>query len=480
VSSISIEDASGAEDMGQLLDSVEALKPLRRGDVIEGIVMRSDHEGILLNIGHKSEGLVPPREMRTLEGESAEQLKIGDEVICFVVSGESGEGTAILSIDRAVGEIGWKTLEKAITSGVLVDGKILGFNRGGAIVEAEEVVGFVPMSQLVTVSRSNVLAAREASDAAESGDTESVDGDGGKSEESPDIGKVLHLKVLEVNRSRNRAILSERQAVHEEREVRKVQLIKELSEGEVRKGKVTGISSFGAFVDLGGADGLIHISELSWSTVSSPSQVLKIGDEIDVYVLRVDAEKKKIALSLKRLQQEPWETINERHEVGDLVDATITKLTDFGAFARVDDSVEGLIHISELTSRMIKHPREVVGEGDAVRLKILRIEPERRRLGLSLRQAEEEGEEPDPGQLGLSLRQAEEELEEPERGRLGLSLRQAEEELEEPERGRLGLSLRQAEEELAQAELEEAEAVEEEEVEEEQAESEEEQAEAKA
>ena len=409
--------------------------------------MRSDHEGVLLNIGHKSEGLVPPREMRTLEGESAEQLKIGDEVICFVVNGESGEGTAILSIDRAVGEIGWKTLEKAITSGELVDGKILGFNRGGAIVEAEGVAGFVPMSQLVTVSRSNVLAARESSDAAESGDKESVDGDGGKPEESPDIGKVLHLKVLEVNRSRNRAIMSERQAVHEEREARKVQLIKELSEGEVRKGKVTGISSFGAFVDLGGADGLIHISELSWSTVSSPSQVLKIGDEIDVFVLRVDAERKKIALSLKRLQQEPWETINERHEVGDLVDATITKLTDFGAFARVEGSVEGLIHISELTSRMINHPKEVVREGDTVRLKILRIEPERRRLGLSLRQAEEEGEETDPGQLGLSLTQE-----------------------EEPERGRLGMSLRKAEEEQAQAALEEEAESEEEEAQEAQAE----------
>ena len=275
-----------------------------------------------------------------------------------------------------------------------MDGKILGFNRGGAIVESEGVDGFVPMSQLVTVSRNQILEAREPNPPSDSTGDSGEKSDGDRPKESPDIGKVLQLKVLEVNRSRNRAILSERQAVQEAREERKALLIQELTEGEVRRGKVTGISSFGAFVDLGGADGLIHISELSWDTVSSPDQVLRVGDEIDVYVLRVDAVNKKIALSLKRLQQEPWETINERFQVGDVVDATVTKLTDFGAFARVEGSVEGLIHISELASRMIRHPKEVITEGDAVKLKILRIEPERRRLGLSLRQAEEEEEEP--------------------------------------------------------------------------------------
>lgn len=383
---------SDVQDMGELLDSIEPLKPLHRGDVVEGVVMRSDREGILLNIGHKAEGLVPPKEMRTLEGEKAEQLKVGDELIVLVVTGESGDGTAILSVDKAVGEIGWKKLEKAAGSGEVLEGKVLGFNRGGAIVEAEGVSGFVPMSQLITVSRSNVLAMREAEGDVEPPKSKPL---GEEAVESSDIGKILQLKVLEVNRVRNRAILSERQAVQDEREERKNQLIEELSEGEVRGGVVTGVNSFGAFVDLGGADGLIHISELSWNTVESPDKVVKIGDEIDVYVLRVDAEKKKIALSLKRLQQEPWQTINERHEVGDLIDATITKLTDFGAFARVDDSVEGLIHISELTSRVINHPKEVVGEGDAVKLKILRIEPERRRLGLSLKQVEEEQSQQD-------------------------------------------------------------------------------------
>jgi small subunit ribosomal protein S1 len=384
------EDVSDIEDMGQLLDSVELMKPLRRGDVVEGVVMRSDGEGILVNIGHKAEGLVPPGEMRTLTRGGGERIEVGDEIVALVVSGESSEGTAILSIDRAVGEKGWRVLEKALESGEIVDGKILGFNRGGAIVEAEGVDGFVPMSQLVTVSRNVILEAREPKPPADSTEEPVEKRDRDQANGSSEVGKVLQLKVLEVNRSRNRAILSERQAMQEAREERKARLIQELSEGEVRRGKVTGISSFGAFVDLGGADGLIHISEISWDTVSSPDQVLKVGDEIDVYVLRVDAVNKKIALSLKRLQQEPWETINERFQVGDVVDATVTKLTDFGAFARVEGSVEGLIHISELASRMIRHPKEVIQEGDAVRLKILRIEPERRRLGLSLRQAEEE------------------------------------------------------------------------------------------
>ena len=211
--------------------------------------------------------------------------------------------------------------------------------------------------------------------------------------ESPEeryIGNEIEVKVLELNRNRNRAILSERQAVQGQRESRKAKLIGELAVGERRHGTVSGISSFGAFVDLGGADGLVHISELSWTPVRSPEDVVRVGQEVDVQVLSVDAVNNRIALSIKRLQPEPWETIHEHINVGDIVDATITKLADFGAFARVEGSVEGLIHISELAPRMIQHPREVVREGDAVRLKVLRIEPDRRRLGLSLVQAEQE------------------------------------------------------------------------------------------
>lgn len=376
--------------MGQLLDSIEPLKPLRRGDVVEGVVMRSDPDGILVNIGHKAEGIVPPGEMRSLGSEGLKEINVGDEIVASVVRGETAEGAVILSIDRALGEQGWRALEKALEADEQVKGKILGFNRGGAIVETEGVQGFVPMSQLVSVSRDSV---REAMATHEGGESEGEDSEPSQPEQletHSDIGKDLKLKVLEVNRGRNRAILSERQAVQEQREEKKAVLIKELSVGEVRNGRVTGLSNFGAFVDLGGADGLIHISELSWNTISSPEEVLTVGQEIDVYVLRVDEENRKIGLSLKRLQQEPWETINERYQVGDLVEATVTKVTDFGAFARVEGSVEGLIHISELTPRIINHPRDVVREGDQVKLRILRIEPERRRMGLSLKQAEEE------------------------------------------------------------------------------------------
>jgi len=402
------EDTDSTESMGELLDSVQPVKPLRRGDVVEGVVMRADPEGILLNIGHKAEGHVPPAEMRTLTREGQEIPNIGDEIVVYVVKGETMEEPAILSIDKAVGEQGWRVLEKALESKQSLTGTIQEFNRGGAIVEVEGVQGFVPISQLISISRSNFWALRdahereaEADQAGETDGTETTDSDSkassendqGGEQEPSEIGKELELKVLEVNRSRNRAILSERQAIQAQREERKAQLIQELTEGEVRKGHITGISSFGAFVDLGGADGLVHISELSWSPVRSPEEVVKLGQEVDVYVLRVDSENNKIALSIKRLRREPWETITEQYEVGDIVDATVTKLTDFGAFARVEGSVEGLIHISELATRPINHPGDVVREGDAVRLKILRIEPERRRLGLSLREAQDDKEE---------------------------------------------------------------------------------------
>ena len=400
--SYSTPDTTPKDDMGELLDSFEPMKPLRRGDVVEGMVMRADPDGIFVNIGHKAEGVVPPGEMRSLARGEIENLKVGDDIMTLVVKAETAEHAAVLSIDRAIGEQGWRVLEKAMEAGDSITGVVLGFNRGGAIVESEGVQGFVPMSQLVSVSRAQIRETQEPRPAADAGQDAQTAGEDGEEKTgepeplppSPDIGRELELKVLEVNRGRNRAIFSERQAIQHKREEQKARLIEELTEGEVRRGKVTGISSFGAFVDLGGADGLIHISELSWNQVSSPEEVVQIGAEVDVFVLRVDAENKKIALSLRRLQPEPWNSIEEQYSVGDIVPATVTKLTNFGAFARVEGSVgsvEGLIHISELSSRMISHPREVVREGDPVQLKILRIEPERRRLGLSLLQAQEEG-----------------------------------------------------------------------------------------
>ena len=376
--------------MGEFIDSVESLKPLRRGDVVEGIVMRVDSDGLLVSIGHKAEGIVPQREMRSLADEDRAALQVGSQVVTFVIRDSTDEGSAILSIDRALGEKAWKELEVLLGENATVEGKVLGFNRGGSIVDVQGIQGFVPMSQLVSVPhdqfrefqrRQEEAAAR----AEESGERQPPPVD----PRAESIGRTLQLKILEINRGRNRAIFSERQAVQEQREAMKAKLIQELTEGETRTGRVTGISSFGAFVDLGGADGLIHISELSWQPVKAIEDVVRLGDEIDVYVLRVDAQNKKIALSLRRLQPEPWETIHEKHVVGEIVTATITKLMNFGAFARVEGSVEGLVHISELSHQMIGHPREVVHEGEVVQLKILKIEPERRRLGLSLKQARE-------------------------------------------------------------------------------------------
>ena len=375
-------DSSGMPDMGELLDSMDPIKPLRRGEVVEGVVMRIDGDGILVNIGHKSEGVVQQREMRSLSPEEMQAVSIGDKVVTYVIRPESADNAAVLSIDRALGETGWRELEKSLESNETVEGQILGFNKGGSIVDVQKVQGFVPMSQLVSVSREIFRAPPD-------GEQEAPEVTARRGQLIADAtGRMIPLKILEINRSRNRAIFSERQAVQEWRDAQKARLVQELQVGDIRQGEVTGISSFGAFVDLGGADGLVHISEMSWGPVSKPDDVVSIGDKLNVYVLRVDVENRKIALSLRRLEPEPWETIHERLRVDDIVDAQITKLTNFGAFARVEGNIEGLVHISELSDRVIGHPREVVQEGDEVRLKVLRIEPERRRLGLSLKQTQ--------------------------------------------------------------------------------------------
>jgi len=361
--------------MADLLDEYMPSRSLRRGDIIDGRVMRHDHDGLLVNIGHKSEGVVLSKEMRTLSEEDVADLTVGEEVIAYVLNPEGHDGSAVLSIDRARGEQGWRVLEKAMEVEETVTGKIVGSNRGGAVVESEGVQGFIPLSQLVGKARELYVP-------------------GGEDPKEGFIGMDIEFKVIELNRRRNRAIFSERSALQSWKLTQKKRLVQELNEGDVVKGRVTGISSFGAFVDLGGADGLIHISELSWEPVKSPEDVVSIGDELDVHVLRVDRDNLKIALSLRRLGPEPWETIEEKYAVGQTVTGTVTKLANFGAFARIEGGIEGLIHISELSLQMIKHPREVVTEGDELELRILRIEPERRRLGLSLKQAGDDAYEP--------------------------------------------------------------------------------------
>ena len=357
--------------MADLLDQYVPSKALRRGEIIDGKVMSKTGEGLLVNIGYKSEGLVPGREMRTLGPEGVEELTIGDEIIAYVINPEGPDGSSILSIDRARGEQGWRILEKSMESDETVHGKIIGSNRGGAVVESEGVQGFIPLSQLVGPARELYVP-------------------GGEPPKEGFVGMDVEFKIVELNRRRNRAIFSERAALQAWKQIQKMRLVQELTEGETRRGRVAGISNFGAFVDLGGADGLIHISELSWEPIKSPEEVVTVGDEIDVFILKVDRENLKIALSLRRLKPEPWDEVENKFEVGQTVDGVVTKLANFGAFARIDAGIEGLIHISELSHQVIKHPRDVVNEGDELRLKIIRIEPERRRLGLSLKQALDE------------------------------------------------------------------------------------------
>jgi small subunit ribosomal protein S1 len=360
--------------MEDLLEEYLPSKVLRRGEIIDGRVMSRKPEGMLVDIGYKSEGFVPTKEMRSLTGEGVEELTVGDEIIAYVVNPEGNEGSSILSIDRARGEQGWRVLEKAMDNNETCKGVITGSNRGGAVVESEGVQGFVPLSQLVGPARELYVP-------------------GGELPKEGFIGMEVEFKIIELNRRRNRAIFSERAALQAWKQIQKMRLVQELTEGEVRKGRVAGISNFGAFVDLGGADGLIHISELSWEPVKSPDEIVTVGAEIDVYVLRVDRENLKIALSLRRLQPEPWDEIEAKFSVGQTVNGTVTKLANFGAFARIDRGIEGLIHISELAHQVIKHPRDVVNEGDELELKIIRIEPERRRLGLSLKQTLDASEE---------------------------------------------------------------------------------------
>ncbi len=363
-------------DLDALIEQFTPGKSLRRGEIIDGKILSKTPGALVVNIGYKSEGFVPAREMRSLGEEALEALQLGDEVIAYVVNPENEYGAPVLSIDRARGEQGWRILEKSMEAEETVKGTIVGSNRGGAVVESEGVQGFVPLSQLVGPARELYVP-------------------GGEDPKEGFIGMEIEFKVIELNRLRNRAIFSERSALQAWKATQKARLVEELTEGETREGRVTGISSFGAFVDLGGADGLIHISELSWEPVKSPEDIVKVGEEVKVFVLKVDRENLKIALSLRRLQPEPWETVHEKFHVGQVLDAMVTKLANFGAFARLDGGIEGLIHISELSEETIGHPRDVVNEGDELQVRILRIEPERRRLGLSIKQVPDDAYRPE-------------------------------------------------------------------------------------
>ena len=350
-----------------LNDPSHDYKSLKYGDVMDGVIMHLDREEILVDIGSKSEGIVPSREYSSLSADERSALAVGDTILVFVVQPENQEGHAVVSIDRARQEKSWRRLQELYEANDVIEAEVTNYNKGGLLVNLDGVRGFVPASQVTEI--------RGGDEASKQADMARL------------IGSTLPLKVIEINRHRNRLILSERQAVQERRDVMKERLIEELSEGEVRKGRVSSICDFGAFVDIGGADGLVHLSELSWSRVRHPSEVLRVGQEVDVYVLGINAQEKKIALSIKRTQAEPWSRVASAYEVGQLVRGTVTQLANFGAFARIEDGIEGLIHVSELVDDRVTHPKQVVSEGDELLLRIIRIDPQRRRMGLSLRRA---------------------------------------------------------------------------------------------
>jgi small subunit ribosomal protein S1 len=359
----------GAEHpMAALLAEIErSLQEPMAGEIRTGTVVEKRPNEVLVDIGYKSEGVVSGREFERL-GDTLETLNIGDEVPVFVMR-EDKDGNLVLSISRALAEKDWERAEELMRTQDIFECPVDSFNRGGVIVKLGQVRGFVPASQL-----SSVIPLQGTEE--------------GDERYAALLGGSLRLKVIDIDRKRNRLILSERLAMREWRRQQKEQLLDSLKEGDSLEGLISSIADFGAFVDLGGADGLIHLSELSWNRVSHPSEVVKVGERVKVQVLSVDTERRRIGLSLRRLTPQPWEVIDTTYEVGQVVRGRITKLVNFGAFARlVDTGIEGLIHISELSERRVTHPKEVVAEGDVYDLRIIRIEGDKRRLGLSLKQA---------------------------------------------------------------------------------------------
>jgi small subunit ribosomal protein S1 len=358
----------GADDeqisMGDLLNSEEAgVREVRRGSVVDGTVVGVSPDEILVDIGLKSEGIIAGREVSSMEDELGHRPQVGDKILVYVVTTETAEGHALLSYRRAESERFWRRAQQQVQTGEVVEAKVVEVNRGGVVVDFGNRA-FVPISQLVSVQRV------------------------GESEEEQEqvaeqlralIGQTLKLKVIEADRKRNRLILSERQANRELRSQRRDVLLQELEPGQIRRGRVSNIASFGAFVDLGGADGLVHISELSWTRVKHPSEVVKPGQEVEVYVISVDRDSKKIALSLRRAQEDPWLSIEDRHPLASLVTGEVIKQAQFGVFVRLEDGIEGLVHNSEIAPQ----DRRLLQEGARLPFRVISIDRDRRRLRLS-------------------------------------------------------------------------------------------------
>jgi small subunit ribosomal protein S1 len=364
--------------MEELLNEQEGeIRSLKHGDVVEGTVVRIDKDEILVDIGAKSEGVVSNRELYGRNAETQPKLNIGDTVLVYVLQPESPEGHAVLSLRRAGLERKWRSMQEQLDAGTIIEAPVIDHNKGGLIVDCG-IRGFVPISQIVDFPRrpQNEQPRDAAQEIAE--------------KLQPYVGRKLRLKILEVNRKANRLILSEKVALYEERREKRDELFSSLQVGQKVTGTVRSIAPFGVFIDLGGIDGLVHKSELSWNKVNNPEAGYKIGEEVEAEVIDINHERGRISLSIRRLQPDPWHSSVADMKVGDVIDGAVTKIVNFGAFVRVRDGLEGLIHISELSHQRVVHPGDVVHEGQRLKLKVISLDSERHRLGLSLKQAEED------------------------------------------------------------------------------------------
>ncbi len=350
-----------AED-GTLIPDYDATIPvINEGEVVRGTVVRVDKDEVLVDIGYKSEGVIPVSELSIRRSVNpADEVQLGDEIDALVMTKEDAEGRLILSKKRARFEMAWKRIEGAAESGEPVEGTVIEVVKGGLILDLG-VRGFLPAS-LVDIRRVQNL--------------------------DEFLGKQLRCKVIELNRSRNNVVLSRRAVLEDERKEMRQAILDRLSPGDVVEGTISNIVDFGAFVDLEGIDGLIHISELSWSHVNHPSEVLEIGRLVKVKVLDIDRDRQRISLGLKQTQSDPWQQVIDHYREGDVVQGRVTKVVTFGAFVEILPGVEGLVHISELAQHHVENPREIVQQGEVVQVKLIEMDADRRRLSLSLKRVE--------------------------------------------------------------------------------------------
>jgi small subunit ribosomal protein S1 len=399
----------------------------KAGEIKTGTIASISPGQIMVSIGAKSEGIIGGEEFDLIPPEVFAQIEIGQDIPVYIITPEDSHGNVILSYVRALEAETWEEASDAMKENETADGKVVGYNRGGLIVSYEELRGFLPASLLAYSRRSEV-----------SGNTP-------EERFGQFIGEEVTFQIIEVDQERRRLIFSEKAALNETRDTVRDQVIENLNIGNVREGRVTSLADFGAFVNINGADGLVHISEISWERIRHPSEVLKVGQEVEVKVISIDEEKRHIGLSIRRLQEDPWQESINNLRVGQLVEANITRLQKFGAFAMLENGIEGLIHISEIADEHISHPKEVLHEGDDVTLRIIKIEPESHRIGLSLRRVES------LAYADMDMKELEKELEDSD---IKLTSRDTEKILEE-EASEVEV------EEAAKASVEEAETVEE-------------------